>query len=65
MGLMDEFLAPKTKIDIAPTTMLHRMHKSTAEIELIRAGAQTADVGGYAINLHQIFPLFINILKVY
>jgi len=50
MGLMDEFLAPKTKIDIAPTTMLHRMHKSTAEIELIRAGAQTADVGGYAIR---------------
>lgn len=35
---------------MAPTTMLHRMHKSTAEIELIRAGAQTADVGGYAIR---------------
>jgi len=50
IGLMDEFLSPKTKIDIAPTTMLHRMHKSTAEIELIRAGAQTADVGGYAIR---------------
>jgi creatinase len=50
MGLMDEFLAPTTKIDIAPTTMLHRMHKSTAEIELIRAGAQTADIGGYAIR---------------
>jgi len=50
IGLMDDFLAPKTKIDIAPTTMLHRMHKSTAEIELIRAGAQTADVGGYAIR---------------
>ena len=50
MGLMDEFLAPTTKIDIAPTTMLHRMHKSMAEIELIRAGAQTADVGGYAIR---------------
>ena len=50
MGLMDELLAPTTKIDIAPTTMLHRMHKSTAEIELIRAGAQTADVGGYAIR---------------
>jgi creatinase len=50
MGQMDEFLAPTTKIDIAPTTMLLRMHKSTAEIELIRAGAQTADVGGYAIR---------------
>ena len=50
MSLMDEFLAPKKKVDIAPTTMLHRMHKSTAEIELIRAGAQTADVGGYAIR---------------
>ena len=50
MSLMDEFLAPKKKVDVAPTTMLHRMHKSTAEIELIRAGAQTADVGGYAIR---------------
>jgi creatinase len=47
---MDEFLAPSVKKDIAPTTMRLRMHKSEAEIELIRAGAATADVGGYAIK---------------
>lgn len=50
MGLLDEFLAPKAKVDIAPATMQQRMHKSAAEIELIRAGAATADVGGYAIR---------------
>ncbi|MCK0151606.1 aminopeptidase P family protein [Marivita sp. S6314] len=50
MGLLDEFLSPKQKVDIAPATMLQRMHKSLAELELIRAGANTADVGGYAIR---------------
>jgi creatinase len=50
MGLLDQFLSPKAKIDMAPATMLQRMHKSVAEIDLIRAGAQTADVGGYAIK---------------
>ncbi|SMY10096.1 aminopeptidase P family protein [Flavimaricola marinus] len=50
LGLLDEFLAPSAKKDIAPTTMKLRMHKSAAEIELIRAGAATADVGGYAIK---------------
>ena len=50
MALLDEFLAPSGKKDIAPTTMRLRMHKSAAEIELIRAGAATADVGGYAIK---------------
>ena len=30
--------------------MTQRMHKSPAEIALIRAGANTADVGGYAIR---------------
>ena len=50
MGLLDEFLAPSAKHDIAPITMNLRMHKSEAEIELIRAGAATADVGGYAIR---------------
>jgi creatinase len=50
LGLMEEFLKPKAEVDIAPATMLQRMHKSAAEIELIRAGAQTADVGGYAIR---------------
>lgn len=50
MSLLDEFLKPSAKKDIAPTTMKLRMHKSAAEIELIRAGAATADVGGYAIK---------------
>lgn len=50
LTLLDEFLKPSNKTDIAPTTMSLRMHKSVAEIELIRAGAATADVGGYAIR---------------
>ena len=50
MALLDEFLSPSAKKDIAPATMRLRMHKSAAEIELIRAGAATADVGGYAIK---------------
>ncbi|AKS46934.1 creatinase [Octadecabacter temperatus] len=49
-ALMDEFLTPKSSMDIAPTTMKQRMHKSAAEIDLIRAGANVADVGGYAIK---------------
>jgi len=47
---LEDFLSPTATLDIAPATMLRRMHKSPAEIELIRAGAQTADVGGYAIR---------------
>ena len=50
LGLLDEFLSPSAKKDIAPMTMKLRMHKSADEIELIRAGAATADVGGYAIK---------------
>ena len=49
-ALLDEFLKPNTTEDIAPITMLQRMHKSAAEIELIKAGAQVADVGGYAVR---------------
>ena len=49
-ALMDEFLAPASTTDMAPTTMRQRMHKSAGEIELIRAGAAVADVGGYAIK---------------
>ena len=49
-ALLDEFLTPKSSMDIAPTTMEQRMHKSAAEIDLIRAGANVADVGGYAIK---------------
>ena len=49
-ALMDEFLTPSRTADIAPATMSQRMHKSPAELDLIRAGAATADVGGYAIR---------------
>lgn len=47
---LDAFLDPKARVDIAPDTMRQRMHKSPAELALIRAGANTADVGGYAIR---------------
>ena len=49
-ALLDEFLKPSESRDIAPMTMVQRMHKSPAELELIRHGAQVADVGGYAIR---------------
>ena len=49
-ALLDSFLAPKGCIDVAPATMRQRMYKSPAELALIRAGAQVADVGGYAIR---------------
>lgn len=47
---MDTFLKPSAKIDLSADTMLQRMRKSPAEIDLIRAGAAVADVGGYAIR---------------
>ncbi len=47
---LEDFLSPLTMVDLAPATMRQRMHKSPAEIALIRAGAQVADVGGYAIR---------------
>ena len=50
LNLLTEFLAPKQMIDVAPATMVQRMHKSAAELDLIRSGAQVADVGGYAIK---------------
>ena len=49
-ALLDDFLQPAQTVDIAPATMRQRMHKSPAEIALIRAGAAVADVGGYAIR---------------
>ncbi len=49
-ALLDEFLTPKATLDVAPATMRQRMHKSAAELDLIRAGANVADVGGYAIR---------------
>ena len=47
---LDAFLAPSRRVDIAPATMRQRMHKSAAELEIIRAGAAVADVGGFAIR---------------
>ena len=44
------FLTPSRTVDIAPATMKQRMHKSAAEIALIKHGANVADVGGYAIR---------------
>ena len=37
-------------MDLAPASMTQRMLKSEAEIALIRAGAEIADIGGYAIR---------------
>lgn len=47
---LDHFLVPSRVEDIHDMTMRQRMHKSPAEIALIRAGAAVADVGGYAIR---------------
>ncbi len=47
---LDNFLKPSRSVDIAPTTMVQRMHKSQAEIDLIRRCCKVADVGGYAIK---------------
>jgi len=47
---MAAFLNPARVVDIAPAMMHQRMHKSAAEIALIREGARVADVGGYAIR---------------
>lgn len=50
MSLLQDVLEPAKTVDIAPATMQQRMRKSEAEIELIRHGAQVADMGGYAIR---------------
>ncbi|SFT07094.1 creatinase [Sulfitobacter marinus] len=47
---LEDFLEPAVMVDLFETTMRQRMHKSEAEIALIRQGAQVADVGGYAIR---------------
>ena len=49
-ALLEAFLAPEAKIDMAPATMQQRMRKSPAERDLIRAGANVADLGGAAIR---------------
>ncbi len=47
---LKSFLVPRLCDDISAMTMRQRMHKSDAEIALIRQGAAVADVGGYAIR---------------
>ena len=47
---LEDFLEPVVMVDLFETTMRQRMHKSEAEIALIRQAAQVADVGGYAIR---------------
>ena len=49
-SLLDEFLEPRASLDISNDTMLQRMNKSDAELDLIRQGAAVADIGGYAIK---------------
>ncbi len=50
LGKLDAFLAPARKVAVNEATMRQRMHKSAAEIALIREGARVADIGGYAIK---------------
>ena len=47
---LEDFLKPVVMVDLFETTMRQRMHKSAAEIALIRQGAEVADLGGYAIR---------------
>ena len=49
-SLLDEFLEPRAFLDISNDTMLQRVDKSDAELDLIRQGAAVADIGGYAIK---------------
>ncbi|WP_146590390.1 M24 family metallopeptidase [Puniceibacterium confluentis] len=50
LAKLDTFLAPKGRVAVNDATMRQRMHKSEAEIALIREGARVADVGGFAIK---------------
>ncbi len=47
---LNAFVKPRRGVDIAPATMVQRMSKSQAELDLIRHGAAVADVGGFAIR---------------
>ncbi|WP_435660014.1 aminopeptidase P family protein [Leisingera caerulea] len=49
-GKLEAFLNPSELVDLYLPTMEQRMRKSAAEIEMIRAGAAVADVGGFAIR---------------
>ncbi len=48
--LLSEFLAAPELVDIAQETMAARMVKSAEEIDLIKAGARIADMGGEAMR---------------
>ncbi|EEB72044.1 creatinase [Ruegeria sp. R11] len=47
---LEHFLKPSQLVDLYEPTMRQRMGKSAAELEIIRAGAAVADVGGFAIR---------------
>ena len=47
---LEAFLSPSATMEIHEESMRQRMHKSPAELALIREGARVADVGGYAIR---------------
>ncbi|MFV1441064.1 MULTISPECIES: aminopeptidase P family protein [unclassified Phaeobacter] len=47
---LEGFLKPSQLVDLYEPTMRQRMGKSAAELEMIRAGAAVADVGGFAIR---------------
>ncbi|WP_405109425.1 aminopeptidase P family protein [Phaeobacter sp. BS52] len=47
---LEHFLAPSQLVDLYEPTMRQRMGKSAAELDMIRAGAAVADVGGFAIR---------------
>ncbi len=47
---LNVFLQPKRGVDISAGTMRQRMTKSQAELDIIRHGANVADVGGFAIR---------------
>ncbi|MBY6139613.1 aminopeptidase P family protein [Leisingera daeponensis] len=47
---LEGFLKPKQLVDLYEPTMRQRMGKSAAELDMIRAGAAVADVGGFAIR---------------
>ncbi len=48
--LLGEFVPDIDAVDLNPEIMALRMIKSDAEIELIKGGARTADIGGAAIR---------------
>jgi creatinase len=50
LNKLKAFLQPAELVDVFSLTMQQRMHKSEAEIELIRHGAAVADAGGYAMR---------------